>query len=373
MDSWTHTWIQDMDSWTHTESWIHGHTPLCLLRTSQKLTKLSVALRQTMPIKLKYNASKSDDDSHMATPRNQLIDLVHPLHYHLVSRCVRRSWLCGKDSQSKRNYEHRKAWLEKRMFHLAQCFAVAIDAFAIMSNHFHLVVYFDPQDSYRWTDKEVADRWLRACPPRAVANSPEGEREIVRRHHAILLAMPERLVHARQILGSLSMFMKHLKQPIARLANKEDRCTGHFFEGRFYSGALLDESAVIAAMAYVDLNPVRARITRDLNDYQAASGPHRSKIAINQPERLALAIAPLVSGISQDQPALSISLGEYMNIVNDGVHDYAAAKPKDKKSRWFDRIAALKKRQRAFGSLAELSLWKTQRSWSVTGASMPAI
>mgnify|MGYP006085397397 FL=1 len=72
--------------------------------------------------------------------------------------------------------------------------------------------------------------------------------------------MPERLVHARQTLGSLSMFMKHLKQPIAYQANKEDRCSGHFFEGRFYSGALLDENAVIAAMAYVDLNPIRAKI-----------------------------------------------------------------------------------------------------------------
>ena len=120
----------------------------------------------------------------MATPRSQLIDLEQPLHYHLVSRCVRRSWLCGKDSLSRKNYEHRKAWLEKRMFHLAQCFAVAIDAFAIMSNHFHLVVYFDPQESNRWPDEEVANRWLRAFPPSAIANSPEDEQEIVRMHCA---------------------------------------------------------------------------------------------------------------------------------------------------------------------------------------------
>ncbi|MFT7305257.1 MAG: REP element-mobilizing transposase RayT [Candidatus Azotimanducaceae bacterium] len=259
------------------------------------------------------------------------------------------------------------------MFHLAQCFAVAIDAFAIMSNHFHLVVYFDPQDSYRWKDGEVADRWLRAFPPRSGANSPEDEQEIVRLHRTILLAMPERLLHARQTLGSLSMFMKHLKQPIARLANKEDRCKGHFFEGRFYSGALLDESAVIAAMAYVDLNPIRANIARDINAYQTASGSHRSKIAINHSERLAIAIAPLVSGLSGDQPALAMSLGEYLNIVNDGVRDYADAKPADKKSRWFDRIAALKKRQRAFGSLADLSSWANQRDWSVSGRSLPAI
>jgi hypothetical protein len=309
----------------------------------------------------------------MATPRSQLIDLEQPLHYHLVSRCVRRSWLCGKDPHSRKDYEHRKAWLEQRMFHLAQSFAVAIDAFAIMSNHFHLVVYFDPQESLRWAAEEVADRWLAAFPPHAVAKFPEDAQDIRRLHRAILLAMPERLLHARQTLGSLSMFMKHLKQPIAHLANKEDHCTGHFFEGRFYSGALLDESAVIAAMAYVDLNPVRANITSDIAAYQSASGSHRSKTAVNAPKRLAAAVAPLVSGMSKDRPALSITLSEYMNIVNDGVRDIKAAKTEDKKSRWFERIATLKKRQRAFGSQPQLSSGITARGWSVPGNPMPAI
>ncbi len=86
----------------------------------------------------------------MATPRHQLIDPDYPMHYHIVSRCVRRSWLCGVDRLTRKGYEHRKDWLEQRMLHLAQHFSVAIDAFAIMSNLFHLVVYFDPQESYRW-------------------------------------------------------------------------------------------------------------------------------------------------------------------------------------------------------------------------------
>jgi REP element-mobilizing transposase RayT len=308
----------------------------------------------------------------MATPRSQLIDLEHPLHYHLVSRCVRRGLLCGKDPHSRKDYEHRKTWLKERMFHLAQCFAVAIDAFAIMSNHFHLVVYYDPQDSYRWTDAEVADRWLAAFPPHAIARAPGDEDEIVSMHRAILLATPERLLHARQTLGSLSMFMKHLKQPIAYLANKEDHCTGHFFEGRFYSGALLDESAVIAAMAYVDLNPVRARIANDIDAYLAASGSQRSKGGLNHTKHLAAAVAPLVSGIIRDRPELSLSLSEYLNIVNDGVRDITAG-AKDKKSRWFERIATLKKRQRAFGSTTELSSWINARGWSVPGNPMPAI
>ncbi len=192
------------------------------------------------------------------------------MHYHIVSRCVRRSWLCGVDRLARKDYGHRKDWLEQRMWHLAQYFAVAIDAFAIMSNHFHLVVFFDPQESYRWNDEEVAERWLRVFPPGTSDMSESDQAALFGLHRELLLLSPERLLHARETLGSLSMFMKHLKQPIAYQANREDRCSGHFFEGRFYSGALLDENAVIAAMAYVDLNPIRARITQHIEQNKAS-------------------------------------------------------------------------------------------------------
>ena len=73
-----------------------------------------------------------------------------------------------------------------------------------------------------------------------------------------LLEDPCKLAIARKSLGCLSSFMKFLKQPIAKRANLGDGRTGHFFEGRFYSRALIDDDAVLAAMAYVDLNPLRA-------------------------------------------------------------------------------------------------------------------
>ena len=99
---------------------------------------------------------------------------------------------------------------------------MAVDAYAIMSNHFHLTVYFDPKESYRWSDEEVADRWLTVFPPRARTVSPQDEQAVLDIHRAILLASPERLLHARETLGSLSNFMKYLKQPIAYRANRED-------------------------------------------------------------------------------------------------------------------------------------------------------
>jgi hypothetical protein len=308
----------------------------------------------------------------MATPRHQLIDLDYPMHYHIVSRCVRRSWLCGVDRLARKDYEHRKDWLEQRMWHLAQYFAVAIDAFAIMSNHFHLVVFFDPQESYRWNDEEVAERWLRVFPPGTSDMSESDQVALFGLHRELLLLSPERLLHARETLGSLSMFMKHLKQPIAYQANREDRCSGHFFEGRFYSGALLDENAVIAAMAYVDLNPIRARITQHIEQYKAASGYTRVSIAKNTPTRLKEAVQPLVSGLNQDRPALSMRLEGFLNILQQCEVEYSRPPAHTKTCRWYNRIASLRKRQRAFGAANELSAWRTDRGWSTTGTPLPA-
>jgi REP element-mobilizing transposase RayT len=231
------------------------------------------------------------------------------------------------------------------MLHLAQYFAVAIDAFAIMSNHFHLVVFFDPQESYRWRDEEVAERWLRVFPPGTSAMSESDQVALFGLHRELLLLSPERLLHARETLGSLPMFMKHLKQPIAYQANREDRCSGHFFEGRFYSGALLDENAVIAAMAYVDLNPIRARITQHIEQYKAASGYTRVQITKNTPTRLKEAVQPLVSGLNRDRPALSMRLEGFLNILKQCEVEYSRPPAHTKTCRWYNRIASLRKRQ----------------------------
>jgi len=103
-------------------------------------------------------------------------------------------------------------------------------------------------------------------------------------------------------------------------------------------------------MAYVDLNPVRANIVRDIADYEAASGADRSKIAKNHPARLAQAVTPIVSGLIEERPDLSVALETYLNIVHSTAEDYAPKNTKNQQSRWFNRITSLKKRQRAFGS-----------------------
>ena len=241
-----------------------------------------------------------------------------------------------------------------------------------MDNHFHLVVYYDPGESERWSDEEVADRWFSVFPVSTTNTSPRESAILASLHRQVLLGNEKRLRHARKTLGSLSMFMKHLKQPIASRANREDGCTGHFFEGRFYSGALLDEGAVIAAMAYVDLNPVRARVIQDVAEYEAASGSLRKRVSVNSHKHLIEAIEPMVSGLTFSRPELSFTLERYLGILADVESQYRGTKKRDKQSAWYQRISTLKKRQRAYGTATALNTWGADRSWAVRGTPLPA-
>lgn len=78
--------------------------------------------------------------------------------FHVVTRCVRRSFLCGVDAVSGRSFEHRRDWVEARIRALAGIFAVRLHGFAVMSNHTHLIVEFDPGWVAQWCDREVAER-----------------------------------------------------------------------------------------------------------------------------------------------------------------------------------------------------------------------
>lgn len=194
----------------------------------------------------------------MTTARSALITPGSAGTFHCVQRCVRRAFLCGRDRYTGQSFEHRKDWIEARLLLLADCFAVAIHAYAVMSNHLHVVLQLDPAWQATWTDAEVATRWVRLFPPREDSDAARACK------CRMLLQQPERLAVLRTRLSDLSWLMKCLAEPIARAANAEDVCKGRFWEGRFKAQVLCDERALLSAMTYVDLNPIRAGLARDL-------------------------------------------------------------------------------------------------------------
>lgn len=197
----------------------------------------------------------------MTRPRSQLVSLEATPYYHCISRCVRRAFLCGEDRFTGQNFDHRKPWLVDRLALLTKVFAIDIAAYAVMSNHYHLVVHIDQDRAKSWSDKEVVARWTRLYKGPLLIQRLQAGYDLSTTE---LTAVKQHVDHFRRQLANLSRFMACLNEYIARRANLEDDCTGRFWEGRFKSQALLDESALFSCMAYVDLNPIRAGIAPDL-------------------------------------------------------------------------------------------------------------
>jgi len=81
----------------------------------------------------------------MTQARKTLVERAHAASYHCVDRCVPRAWLCGFDDYLQRSFEHRRWWVERRIFEVGNIFVCGIDAYALMSNHYHLVVHMSPK------------------------------------------------------------------------------------------------------------------------------------------------------------------------------------------------------------------------------------
>ena len=193
----------------------------------------------------------------MTRPRKALISLADTPYYHVTSRCVRRAFLCGVDHYSGKNYEHRRQWVVDRTRLLSSLFAIDVCAYAVMNNHYHLVIKLCPEQLDDLDDDEVIGRWCALFKgPLLIQRYRDGE-DLKPFERATV----SDIVNVwRSKLASISWFMRCLNQPIARQANIEDQCTGKFWESRFTSQALKSEEALLSCMVYVDLNPVRAGI-----------------------------------------------------------------------------------------------------------------
>jgi len=184
----------------------------------------------------------------MTIPRSQLVDYETPGYYHCISRCVRRHALL--------KHPRRRRWLLDRLSELSRSLAIEVFAFAILENHLHLLIRIRPDLVRSLDDREVALRRVQVLPRRV---DPKDPRTSIESQARLIMASPSMMRKARRDLADPGFFHRLLKEPCARLWNKEDGVKGHFWEARYKSPRVLDDAALLRVARYIDLNQIRAR------------------------------------------------------------------------------------------------------------------
>jgi REP element-mobilizing transposase RayT len=247
----------------------------------------------------------------MTLPRKSLISLADTPYYHCVSRCVRRAYLCGYDRMTTKSYEHRRSWLEFKLLKTAELFAIKLCSYAVMSNHYHVVLHVRTDIVNGWSEREVVARWHSLFngtlfSQRFINGEPISETEwpILRKD----------IKRWRKRLCSISWFMRIVNEAIARQANAEDKCTGRFWEGRFKSQALLDDQALLSCMTYVDLNPIRAKMAKTPEASKHTSIKHRLEL-LKKGRAKHPSLENLV-GIKEGLLGVPFKLKDYLELVD---------------------------------------------------------
>ena len=145
----------------------------------------------------------------MPQPRKSQISLIDTPYYHCVSRCVRHSFLCGTDKYSGQSYEHRRGWVEDRVLFLATVFAIDICAYAVMSNHTHVVLYVDKILADGWDTNEVLRRYHKLHKGTLLTQKYVKGDELSPSER---LTFDETVEQYRQRLYDISWFMRNLNE-----------------------------------------------------------------------------------------------------------------------------------------------------------------
>jgi len=201
---------------------------------------------------------------------------------------------------------------------LTKIFAIEVIAYAAMSNHLHSLIRTRPEVAKEWTAEEVASRWLKLFPK---TWRRKGLREPSEEEITAITNLPEKVELYRKRLCSISWFNRCLNENIARRANLEDDCTGRFWEGRFQCQRVYDVAGIVACSAYIDLNPIRAKLTDTLESSDHTSVQDRIHERIHERTGKKPARAkkwpkvPLVS--IPDATENQLTLDEYLKIVDE--------------------------------------------------------
>lgn len=202
-------------------------------------------------------------------------------YFHCSARCVRGAMLWGMDERSGRDYSYRQQWALEKLSELAEVFTISVCAYALMPNHYHLVLYVNADQAQKLSDAEVAQRWGRLFKlPESLRQTPADTGKA---------SEPEQAQHVLQDLRNrlcdISWYLRSFNEAMARRINREDDCHGRFWEGRFKSQAILDQAALLACCLYVDLNPLRAGLVSGLQHATATALYQRGLIQRSSKQR----------------------------------------------------------------------------------------
>ena len=261
--------------------------------------------------------------------RYELLDPEAIDTVHVFNRVVRRCLLFGDDPVTGKNYDHRKGWIEDLIALQAKYFAIDLLGFSIMSNHFHQILRSRPDVAATWEAAEVARHWLLLCPKR---KGPDGQAPEPKQNeiNSICNDLPK-LKQIRRRLSDISWWMRLLCQKIAQRANREDEIPGKFWESRFQSVKILDETGLLACAAYVDLNPIRAALVELLEESDYTSAQRRISALLLEQQQAAVASDDQESPTAAERPDRFLSpltidelrdeIGVHLNTTGDRCSD----------------------------------------------------
>ncbi|WP_299490987.1 transposase [uncultured Shewanella sp.] len=204
----------------------------------------------------------------MTECRKKLIHINSTPYYHISNHCVRGTYLIKEDNQYNKNGkldQHRAQWFLDRLIQLSTIFCIDICAYSILPNRYHLVLKVNISTAKHLTLIQVMKRWKQIFNLPPLANKYANQEVL---STAEKESLDELKLQWRERLTNISWFMRCLNETVSRKINKEEKCKGAFWQGRFKSQALLDSPALLACIMFVDLAPIRAQLTQSLeNDY----------------------------------------------------------------------------------------------------------
>lgn len=236
----------------------------------------------------------------------------------ITSRCVRECQLMGINPKTGRDYQQRRAWLEKRIKRLAAYFAIEIQSYSISDRELVLTILNRPDNVEAWSDREVTYRWLMICPKRKTRSGEPrepNEEEILE-----IVQDKDLLRELRTRLSDPSWLMRLILQPLAARANLEEDLTGDFWQGRYQALVLLDEATTLAASVFTDLASIKDDLQKQLCDslYSSLRIRWESLHSRDTASRLDSTICSMkhAGTLESGSPILRITLEEYIDLLD---------------------------------------------------------